>query len=211
MVNLSAQTDTVSVKKNQPIAHHELRNEAETSTSHPDIFKAPKNNQIEQERSKSKTSTIKVESEKGRGEMTKKQQEVSERVSFKSQNNTEFKSLDPYAKLPLKLSTDGVKEELFSFDYSSAKGASNMAEYNRITVPKAHVNNEKSEVLATSDGGSKRIERWRGKCYYVNLTTVFGKSGMPQGAPRLCPGEKSDDQILLEKSMTKWERVSRMK
>ncbi len=49
VVNLSAQPDTWSVKKNQPIAHHEVRNEALTSTSLSDIFKTPKNNKIEQE------------------------------------------------------------------------------------------------------------------------------------------------------------------
>lgn len=126
-------------------------------------------------------------------------------------NQTDFKKLNPFAALPFTVMDSVLKQDKERFEHLKQKSQDQQTIHDRITVPKAHWNEQNSEIIAISAGGSKRIERWQGKCYNVDLATVFGKSGMPQGRPGLCPGEKSDDQILLEKSMKKWERVSRTK
>lgn len=126
-------------------------------------------------------------------------------------SQSDFKKLNPYRRLPQISTGNFLNEEKVTFGYPTHKSKKEMTINDRITVPSEDMREESSQIIAVSAGGSKRVEKWRGKCYDVDLATVFGKSGMPQGGPRLCPGEKSDDQVLLEKSMEKWGRVSQTK
>ncbi|WP_259365723.1 hypothetical protein [Pseudoalteromonas sp. 5Ae-yellow] len=69
---------------------------------------------------------------------------------------------------------------------------------------KSPVESQKSEVLSQNTIGTRRLERFNGKCYLIDTSTVFGSNGMPQGSAQTCPGEQTDDEILFNKIMDKW-------
>lgn len=122
-----------------------------------------------------------------------------------------FKKLNPYALLPKKSAGNVSNQDIVMFEHVKQQAVEEITSNDRITVPKEHLNDERAEIISTSGGGTKRVEKWRGKCYDIDLTSVFGQAGMPQGGPRLCPGEKSDNQVLFEKSMNKWSRFNQRK
>ena len=122
-----------------------------------------------------------------------------------------FKKLNPYALLPEKSAGNFSNQDIVMFEHLKQKTVEEITSNDRITVPKEHLNDERAEIISTSGGGTKWVEKWRGKCYDIDLTSVFGQAGMPQGGPRLCPGEKSDNQVIFEKSMNKWSRFNQRK
>ena len=55
---------------------------------------------------------------------------------------------------------------------------------------KSPVKSQKSEVISQNTIGTRRLEKFNGKCYLIDTSTVFGSNGMPQGSAQTCPGSK---------------------
>lgn len=61
-----------------------------------------------------------------------------------------------------------------------------------------------SEVVSGNAISPKKIIKWRGKCYLVDDTSEIASAGLPSSSGSPCHGEKSDNQILLQKSLDKY-------
>ena len=114
-----------------------------------------------------------------------------------------FKKLNPYAPLFGSPVNNMTNKKMVSFDEN--KSSENDEINNKPTI-KTPVKSDKSEVISQNTTGTRRLEKFNGKCYLIDTSTVFGSNGMPQGSAQTCPGEQTDDEILFNKIMDKWAR-----
>ena len=106
-----------------------------------------------------------------------------------------FKKLNPYAGLNNIMTQDHTR-----FVESKAP-MSGKSQIGRVTVPKEHKKQLKSEVLVQSTTGN--IFKQDGKCYVEVFGSQMSKLGMPSGTVP-CPGEKSVNEAAYETAMNKW-------
>ncbi|WP_024603758.1 MULTISPECIES: hypothetical protein [unclassified Pseudoalteromonas] len=114
-----------------------------------------------------------------------------------------FKKLNPYAPLFGTPVNNMTHKKMVSF--GEDKSSENEEINNKPTI-KTPVKSDNSEVLSQNTIGTRRLEKFNGKCYLIDTSTVFGSNGMPQGSAQTCPGEQTDDEILFNKIMDKWAR-----
>jgi len=106
-----------------------------------------------------------------------------------------FKKLNPYSGL-----NNIISQEHTRF-INSKSSMSSRPQIGRITVPKTHQKNIKSEELVRSSRGA--IFKQDGKCYVEVFGSQMSKLGMPSGTVP-CPGEKSTNEAAYAAAMNKW-------
>lgn len=107
-----------------------------------------------------------------------------------------FKKLQPYLGL-----NNIISQEHDQFvDLKSSIAAE--PQIGRLTVPKAHQKNIKSEELVRSSRGA--IFKQDGKCFVEIFGSQMSKLGMPSSGPVPCPGEKSTNEAAYAAAMGKW-------
>ena len=114
-----------------------------------------------------------------------------------------FKKLNPYAPLFGSPVNNMTNKKMVSFDEDKS---SENDEINDKPTIKTPVKSDKSEVISQNTTGTRRLEKFNGKCYLIDTSTVFGSNGMPQGSGKPCPEDKTDKEIMFEKIMKKWSR-----
>ena len=60
---------------------------------------------------------------------------------------------------------------------------------------------KKAEVVVGSATSSRKTVKYKGKCYLVDSNSEMGSMDMPSSPGFPCPGEKSDNEILLKNSL----------
>ncbi|KPV96884.1 hypothetical protein AN214_01345 [Pseudoalteromonas sp. P1-9] len=84
---------------------------------------------------------------------------------------------------------------------------------NQISQPKVKIKpsqkyqdlvNAKAEVVVGSATSSRKTIKYKGKCYLVDSSSEMGSMDMPSSSGFPCPGEKSDNEILLKNSLNKY-------
>ncbi|MBG9996246.1 hypothetical protein I6F50_14330 [Pseudoalteromonas sp. NZS127_1] len=114
-----------------------------------------------------------------------------------------FKKLNPYAPLFGSPVNNMTHKKMVSF--GEDKSSENDEINNNPTI-KTPVKSANSEVISQNTAGTRRLEKFNGKCYLIDTSTVFGSNGMPQGSGKPCPEDKTDKEIMFEKIMEKWSR-----
>jgi len=114
-----------------------------------------------------------------------------------------FKKLNPYAPVFGSPINNMTHKKMITF--GEGKGSTNEEINNELTI-KTPVKSDKSEVISQNTTGTKRLEKFNGKCYLIDIATVFGRNGLPQGSGKPCPEDKTDKEIMFEKIMKKWSR-----
>ncbi|MEL0654252.1 hypothetical protein V6257_04345 [Pseudoalteromonas issachenkonii] len=111
-----------------------------------------------------------------------------------------FKKLNPYAPLFGFPVNNMTHKRMVSFgeDKSSTND-----EINNKLIIKTPIKSDNSEVISQNTTGTRRLEKFNGKCYLIDTSTVFGSNGMPQGSGNPCPEDKTDKEIMFEKIMKK--------
>ncbi|WP_100912468.1 hypothetical protein [Pseudoalteromonas spongiae] len=61
-----------------------------------------------------------------------------------------------------------------------------------------------AEVVTGSVTSSRKTIKYKGKCYLVDSSSEMGSMDMPSSSGFPCPGEKSDNEILLKNSLNKY-------
>lgn len=64
--------------------------------------------------------------------------------------------------------------------------------------------NKQAEVVVGNVTSSRKTIKYKGKCYLVDSNSEMGSMDMPSSSGFLCPGEKSDNEILLKNSLDKY-------
>lgn len=84
---------------------------------------------------------------------------------------------------------------------------------NQISQPKVKIKpskkyqdlvNRQTEVVTGSVTSSRKTIKYKGKCYLVDSSSEMGSMDMPLSSGFPCPGEKSDNEILLKNSLNKY-------
>ncbi|MFH6952996.1 hypothetical protein ACHSBP_07815 [Pseudoalteromonas sp. XMcav1-K] len=84
---------------------------------------------------------------------------------------------------------------------------------NQISQPKVKIKpsqkyqdlvNRQAEVVTGSVTSSRKTIKYKGKCYLVDSSSEMGSMDMPSSSGFPCPGEKSDNEILLKNSLDKY-------
>ncbi|MDE3274275.1 hypothetical protein [Pseudoalteromonas sp. G4] len=84
---------------------------------------------------------------------------------------------------------------------------------NQISQPKVKIKpsqkyqdlvNEQAEVVVGSVTSPRKTLKYKGKCYLVDSSSEMGSMDMPSSSGFPCPGEKSDNEILLKNSLDKY-------
>ena len=84
---------------------------------------------------------------------------------------------------------------------------------NQISQPKVKIKpskkyqdlvNRQTEVVTGSVTSSRKTIKYKGKCYLVDSSSEMGSMDMPSSSGFPCPGEKSDNEILLKNSLNKY-------
>ncbi|TMO83943.1 hypothetical protein [Pseudoalteromonas spongiae] len=84
---------------------------------------------------------------------------------------------------------------------------------NQISQPKVKIKpsqkyqdlvNGQTEVVTGSVASSRKTIKYKGKCYLVDSNSEMGSMDMPSSSGFPCPGEKSDNEILLKNSLNKY-------
>lgn len=84
---------------------------------------------------------------------------------------------------------------------------------NQLSKPKATIKPSKKyldqtsnqdEVVVGSVTSSHKTIKYKGKCYLVDSSSEMGSMDMPSSSGFPCPGEKSDNEILLKNSLDKY-------
>ncbi len=84
---------------------------------------------------------------------------------------------------------------------------------NQISQPKVKIKpskkyqdlvNRQTEVVTGSVTSSRKTIKYKGKCYLVDSSSEMGSMDMPSSSGFPCPGEKSDNEILLKNSLDKY-------
>ena len=114
-----------------------------------------------------------------------------------------FKKLNPYAPVFGSPVNNMTHKKMITF--GEDKGSTNENINNEPTI-KTPVKTDKSEVISQNTTGTKRLEKFNGKCYLIDTATVFGSNGLPQGSGKPCPENKTDKEIMFEKIMKKWSK-----
>ena len=114
-----------------------------------------------------------------------------------------FKKLNPYAPVFGSPVNNMTHKKMITF--GEDKG-STIQEINNEPTIKTPVKSDKSEVISQNTTGTKRLEKFNGKCYLIDTATVFGSNGLPQGSGKPCPEDKTDKEIMFEKIMKKWSK-----
>ncbi|MEL0641032.1 hypothetical protein V6260_10510 [Pseudoalteromonas aliena] len=114
-----------------------------------------------------------------------------------------FKKLNSYAPVFDSPINNMTHKKMITF--GEGKGSTNEEINNEPTI-KTPVKSDKSEVISQNTTGTKRLEKFNGKCYLIDTATVFGSNGLPQGSGKPCPEDKTDKEIMFEKIMKKWSR-----
>ncbi|NMP02059.1 MULTISPECIES: hypothetical protein [Pseudoalteromonas] len=202
MVNLSTQPklSTVNTTTNAPIAEPaklEVKKVPEsistnkTPTTQTQVTKAPK-----QRDEKPKTTTV------TKLTITNKPQPPAHTINTNTQT---FKKLNPYAPIYGAPINNLTHKKMVTFGEADNSDSTDDAIAATPTI-KSPVKSQKSEVISQNTIGTRRLEKFNGKCYLIDTSTVFGSNGMPQGSAQTCPGEQTDDEILFNKIMDKWAR-----
>ena len=199
MVNLSMRPklSTVNTTTNAPIiepAKLEVKKAPEpvstnkTPTTQTQVIKVPKQRYEKSKATKLIKPTI-----------IDKPQSPSQTTNTNTQT---FKTLNPYAPIYGAPINNLTHKKMITFGE-----ASNTDDAIVVTPTiKTPVKTQKSEVISQNTTGTRRLEKFNGKCYLIDTSTVFGSNGMPEGSAQNCPGEQSDDEILFNKIMDKWAR-----
>mgnify|MGYP001233865652 CR=1 FL=1 len=106
-----------------------------------------------------------------------------------------FKKLNPYAPLFGSPVNNMTHKKMVSFGEDNGSASD---EINNKPTIKTPVKSDNSEVISQNTTGTRRLEKFNGKCYLIDTSTVFGSNGMPEGSAQNCPGEQSDDEILFK-------------
>lgn len=114
-----------------------------------------------------------------------------------------FKKLNPYAPLFGSPVNNMTHKKMVSFGEDNGSASD---EINNKPTIKTPVKSDNSEVISQNTTGTRRLKKFNGKCYLIDISTIFGSNGMPQGSAQHCPGEQTDDEILFNKIMDKWAR-----
>ncbi|MEM5508240.1 hypothetical protein WNY98_05130 [Pseudoalteromonas sp. AS71] len=114
-----------------------------------------------------------------------------------------FKKLNPYAPLFGSPVNNMTHKKMVSFGEDNGSASD---EINNKPTIKTPVKSDNSEVISQNTTGTRRLEKFNGKCYLIDTSTVFGSNGMPQGSGKPCPEDKTDKEIMFEKIMKKWSR-----
>lgn len=61
-----------------------------------------------------------------------------------------------------------------------------------------------TEVVTGNVTSSRKTIKYKGKCYLVDSSSEMGNMDMPSSSGFPCPGEKSDNEILLKNSLDKY-------
>lgn len=64
--------------------------------------------------------------------------------------------------------------------------------------------NEQAEAVVGNATSSHKTIKYKGKCYLVDSRSEMGSMDMPSSPGFPCPGEKSDNEILLKNSLDKY-------
>jgi len=204
MVNLSTlpKLSTVNTTTNAPIVEPtklevkkapELASEPvsinKVSTTQTQTIKAPK--QRDEKPVEVAESTI-----------TNKPQPTTQTIDTNTQT---FKKLNPYAPIYGAPINNLTRKKMVTFGEADNSDSTDDAIAATPTI-KSPVKSQKSEVISQNTIGTRRLEKFNGKCYLIDTSTVFGSNGMPQGSGKPCPEDKTDKEIMFEKIMKKWSR-----
>nr|WP_206009442.1 hypothetical protein [Pseudoalteromonas sp. Z1A6] len=162
-----------------------------TPTTQTQVPKAPK-----QRDEKPKTTTV------TKSTITNKPQPPAHTINTNTQT---FKKLNPYAPIYGAPINNLTHKKMVTFGEADNSDSTDDAIAATPTI-KSPVKSQKSEVISQNKIGTRRLEKFNGKCYLIDTSTVFGSNGMPQGSAQTCPGEQTDDEILFNKIMDKWAR-----
>ena len=202
MVNLSTQPklSTVNTTTNAPIAESaklEIKKAPESistnkiPTTQTQVTKTPK-----QRDEKPKTATV------TKPTITNKPHPSAHTINTNTQT---FKKLNPYAPIYGAPINNLTHKKMVTFGEADNSDSTDDAIAATPTI-KSPVESQKSEVLSQNTIGTRRLEKFNGKCYLIDTSTVFGSNGMPQGSGKPCPEDKTDKEIMFEKIMKKWSR-----
>ena len=84
---------------------------------------------------------------------------------------------------------------------------------NQISQPKVTIKpsknyqelvNGQAEVVAGRVTSPRKTIKYKGKCYLIDSSSEMGSMDMPSSSSFPCPGEKSDNEILLKNSLDKY-------
>ncbi len=126
-------------------------------------------------------------------------EELSEAPDNKKENREKgVKRLNPYAAIS-SVARQSHQEYVSQQSLSHQVGAPKQF----IATPKHYANYNSTQKIASLNNG-RSIVKWRGKCYIMDANSAMGSADMPSSGGGLCPGEKSDDEVLLKKSLDKW-------
>ena len=84
---------------------------------------------------------------------------------------------------------------------------------NQISQPKVIIKPSKkyqdltskqAEVVVGSETSTRKTIKYKSKCYLVDSNSEMGSMDMPSSSGFPCPGEKSDNEILLKNSLDKY-------
>jgi len=112
-----------------------------------------------------------------------------------------FKKLNPYAPLFGSPVNNMTHKRMVSFGEDKSSGSD---EINNKLIIKTPIKSDNSEVISQNTTGTRRLEKFNGKCYLIDTSTVFGSNGMPQGSGNPCPEDKTDKEIMFEEIIKKW-------
>nr|WP_206017517.1 hypothetical protein [Pseudoalteromonas sp. 31A1] len=208
MVNLSTlpKLSTVNTTTNAPIVEPtklEVKKAPELASEPVSINKV----------STTQTQTIKAPKQRdekpvevAESAITNKPQPTTQTIDTNTQT---FKKLNPYAPIYGVPINNLTRKKMVTFGEADNSDSTDDAIAATPTIKspvKSPVKSQKSEVISQNTIGTRRLEKFNGKCYLIDTSTVFGSNGMPQGSAQTCPGEQTDDEILFNKIMDKWAR-----
>ncbi|MFY8352640.1 hypothetical protein AAEU29_19005 [Pseudoalteromonas sp. SSM20] len=163
-----------------------------------------------------------------------KQQEVPEKISKKAEvekvNKTPKVAESPVpkrAEKPLKIVSEtqekSAETKVIKFNrYKSLESVIEKEQQayfksqqfnNQVSQPKVKIKptqkyqdlvKEQAEVVVGSVTSPRKTLKYKGKCYLVDSSSEMSSMDMPSSSGFPCPGEKSDNEILLKNSLDKY-------
>lgn len=80
--------------------------------------------------------------------------------------------------------------------FGGDKSSENDEINNKPTI-KTPIKSDNSEVITQNTTGTRQLEKFNGKCYLIDTSSLFDSNDMPQGSGRPCPEDKIDKEIML--------------